>query len=86
MLQICYTKASGTNKALYGGFGPWACYFRNYNTAPGSYYAKRRGYAANTDISQYRFNRLRTDNGSNIEWHHELGWITGGSYLHRGGH
>jgi hypothetical protein len=80
-----YTKASGTNEALYGGFGPWACYFRNYNTAPGSYYAKRRGSSANTDISQYRFNRLRTDNGSNIEWHHELGWITGGSYLHRGG-
>jgi hypothetical protein len=80
-----YTKASGTTKALYGGFGPWACYFRNYNTAPGSYYAKRRGYSANTDISQYRFNRLRTDNLSNIHWHHELGWITGGSYLHRGG-
>jgi hypothetical protein len=81
----CFTEDGSTNKALYGGFGPWACYFRNYNTAPGSYYAKRRGYSANTDISQYRFNSLRTDNGSNIEWHHELGWITGGSYLHRGG-
>jgi hypothetical protein len=80
-----YTKAPGTNEALYGGFGPWACYFRNYNTAPGSYYAKRRGYSANTDISQYRFSRLFDDNSSNIEWHHELGWITGGSYLHRGG-
>jgi hypothetical protein len=80
-----YTKASGTTKALYGGFGPWACYFRNYNTAPGSYYAKRRGYPANTDISQYRFNRLRDDNASNPNWHYELGWITGGSYLDRGG-
>jgi hypothetical protein len=80
-----YTKASGTDEALYGGFGPWACYFRNYNTAPGSYYAKRRGYSANTDISQYRFSRLFDDNSSNIEWHHELGWITGGSYLDRGG-
>jgi hypothetical protein len=38
----------------------------------------------NTDISQYRFNRLRTDNGSNAEWYYELGWITGGAYLDRG--
>jgi hypothetical protein len=81
----CFTEDGSTNKALYGGFGPWACYFRNYNTAPGSYYAKRRGYSANTDISQYRFNRLRTDNDSNPYWYYELGWITGGSYLHRGG-
>jgi hypothetical protein len=27
---------------------------------------------------------LRTDNGSNAEWYHELGWITGGAYLDRG--
>jgi hypothetical protein len=81
----CFTEDGSTNEALYGGFGPWACYFRNYNTAPGSYYAKRRGYSDNTDISQYRFNRSRTDNGSNPHWYHELGWITGGSYLDRGG-
>jgi hypothetical protein len=80
----CFTEDGSTNKALYGGFGPWACYFRNYNTAPGGYYARRNGYQGNTDISQYRFNRLRDDNGSNPNWYYELGWITGGAYLDRG--
>jgi hypothetical protein len=79
----CFTKASGSNKALYGGFGPWACYFRNYNTAPGSFYQSSKASGNTTDISQYRFSKLFDDNSSNIEWYHELGWITGGLYLNR---
>jgi hypothetical protein len=79
----CFTKASGTTKALYGGFGPWACYFRNYNNAPGDFYELSLASGSTTDIGQYRFSRLFDDNSSNIEWYHELGWITGGLYLLR---
>ena len=82
----CFTKATGSNKARYGGFGPWACYFRNYNstsTPVNFYQALSRASGNTTDISQYRFSRLFNDSSSNIDWYDELGWITGGCYLNR---
>ncbi len=64
------------------GFGPYACYFRNYNKPSSHTSTERSGTADTSYTGQYEFGGHQKY--SRADWVDELGWITGGKYFKRG--
>ena len=67
------------------GFGPYACFFRNYDKKPGDYVMRRRGASGATawkEVGQYAFGfGGKSSTKDSYHWSNELAWVTGGAYF-----